>query len=68
MEKMLQWISPLNPQQRHQDIKSERLEGTGGWFLENPDFQKWCNSQNEESSMSIFACYGIPGAGKSIIW
>ncbi|KAI5790902.1 hypothetical protein FPQ18DRAFT_260493 [Pyronema domesticum] len=67
MEKMLQWISPLNPQQRHQDIKSERLEGTGGWFLENPDFQKWCNSQNEESSMSIFACYGIPGAGKSII-
>ncbi|CCX34329.1 Protein of unknown function [Pyronema omphalodes CBS 100304] len=30
---ILRWVSPLEPQLRHQDVKSKRLGTTGNWFL-----------------------------------
>jgi hypothetical protein len=47
---MLQWISPLDPQERHDDIKSKRLDGTGDWFLKKPEFIDWCNESHGEHS------------------
>jgi hypothetical protein len=61
-------ISPLEPHKRHQDILQKRLEGTGDWFLLQPEFQKWSGESDDDSNGSILACSGIPGAGKSVIW
>jgi len=32
-ENML-WLSPLDPVRRHQDVRIDRLDGVGNWFLE----------------------------------
>ncbi|CCX34027.1 Similar to Ankyrin repeat domain-containing protein 50; acc. no. Q9ULJ7 [Pyronema omphalodes CBS 100304] len=64
MESLLQWISPLEPQTRHQDVRSKRLPNTGNWFLDSETFRKWRDNSEE---VNIFVCYGIPGAGKTII-
>jgi hypothetical protein len=66
---MLQWILPLEPHKRHQDIKSKRLNGTGRWFLETAEYEKWCNSDDsvDDGISPVLGCYGIPGAGKSVM-
>jgi hypothetical protein len=64
----VQWISPLKPHKRHHDIKAKRLKGTGSWFLETPEFERWCNGDSTVGGFSpLFACYGISGAGKSVM-
>ncbi|KAI5786671.1 ankyrin repeat-containing domain protein [Pyronema domesticum] len=50
LEKIIEWISPLDPQKRHDDIKSKRLHGTGAWFLKKPEFIDWCNESQGEHS------------------
>ncbi|KAI5816218.1 hypothetical protein BZA77DRAFT_264583, partial [Pyronema omphalodes] len=64
MESLLQWISPLEPQTRHQDVRSKRLESIGNWLLESEIFQNW---RDDSDGVNIFGCYGIPGAGKTFI-
>ncbi|KAI5816856.1 hypothetical protein BZA77DRAFT_343876 [Pyronema omphalodes] len=64
MESLLQWISPLKPQKRHQDIRSKRLQNTGNWFLDSEIFRNWRDDFHE---VNIFGCYGMPGAGKTFI-
>jgi hypothetical protein len=65
----MQWISPLEPCKRHEDIKSKWLKDTGNWFLESTDFKAWCDGDVSIKNFNpILACYGIPGAGKSIMW
>ncbi|KAI5785379.1 hypothetical protein FPQ18DRAFT_86745 [Pyronema domesticum] len=69
MRQIMSWISPLVPHKRHQDIRQNRLEGTGKWFLLKPEFQKWSDSESDDgiSSSHVLVCSGIPGAGKSVI-
>jgi hypothetical protein len=64
MEDLLKWISPLEPQIRHQDIRSKRFGNTGNWFLELEEFQKW---RNDDVGTVVFGAYGIPGAGKTVM-
>ncbi|KAF8541995.1 ankyrin repeat-containing domain protein [Trichophaea hybrida] len=65
IEKLLRWLSPLEPQKRHQDIRQQRLENTGEWLLEMTEFRAWRDGQ--ERHKSVIVCYGIPGAGKTVI-
>ncbi|CCX12078.1 Similar to hypothetical protein AOL_s00075g147 [Arthrobotrys oligospora ATCC 24927]; acc. no. EGX50721 [Pyronema omphalodes CBS 100304] len=46
------WLSKIDPQKRHQDIRLKRMEGTGEWFLRTERFQQWLNFDrgNEEIS------------------
>ncbi|KAI5782133.1 hypothetical protein FPQ18DRAFT_132404 [Pyronema domesticum] len=68
LEKIIQSISPLEPHERHYDIKSKRLENTGGLFLQTDELQTWRNTNPMQQGFSpICCCYGIPGAGKSIM-
>jgi hypothetical protein len=66
LEKIIQWISPLENQKRHQDICLKRLANTGDWFIEPATFQKWRDSEGPEAK-KILCCYAIPGAGKAFI-
>jgi len=61
-----EWLSPLQPDKRHQDVKSGRLDGVGEWVLRRSEFESWCRSQNV-SVNPILLCYGGQGVGKTYI-
>ncbi|KAJ7132644.1 ankyrin repeat-containing domain protein [Mycena filopes] len=60
--RLIEWLSPINFFLRHADVSQTRQAGTGKWLLAHPDFQKW-----ESGSAGTLWCYGIPGAGKTIL-
>ena len=43
---ILQWLSPLEPQQRHQGVRVDRLDGIGHWVLETSEFRKWGGAED----------------------
>ena len=67
--KILAWLSPLEPQVRHQDICDQRVDGIGSWLLETKEFRSWYNGgENGEIDGAVLFCNGNPGVGKSYIW
>jgi len=66
--KILAWLSPLDPQVRHQDICSQRVDSIGDWLLETKEFRDWYSGTEEEGfDHAALFCYGDPGVGKSYI-
>jgi len=65
---ILAWLSPLEPQVRHRDIASRRVNSIGAWVLETEEFKRWYKGSKEDGSYhpTLF-CGGNPGAGKSYI-
>ena len=63
---ILRWLSPLEPQQRHHGVRTDRLDGVGNWVLETNEFRKWCDKKDGCVSPVLF-CYGNPGVGKTYI-
>ena len=61
---ILQWLSPLDPQKRHQDVRTKRLAGLGNWVLETSEFRKWRDAEDGCVDQVLF-CYGGPGVGKT---
>ncbi|KAF8460116.1 hypothetical protein BDZ91DRAFT_740044 [Kalaharituber pfeilii] len=59
-EKLLAWLSPLEPQKRHQDIKATRIENTGNWILHSSQFQSWVKGETSDRSGEVLGCYGEP--------
>ncbi|KAF8463337.1 hypothetical protein BDZ91DRAFT_313299 [Kalaharituber pfeilii] len=39
MEKLLTWLSPLEPQKRHQAVQASRVKDTGNWLLQSEQFR-----------------------------
>ncbi|RPA88511.1 hypothetical protein L873DRAFT_1115821, partial [Choiromyces venosus 120613-1] len=65
-EKILKWLSPLEPHQRHQHVRSERLDGVGDWLLETEEFLKWSGPKTENGcDHAVLFCSGNPGVGKT---
>ncbi|KAJ7250216.1 hypothetical protein C8J57DRAFT_1667758 [Mycena rebaudengoi] len=42
-KKIIEWMSPLNFFLRHDDISCARQAGTGGWLLEDTQFEDWAS-------------------------
>ena len=61
---ILEWLSPLKPHLRHQDVRTRRMDGVGDWFLRTDDFINWRDGEGG-SSMAILFCSAAPGAGKT---
>lgn len=40
-QELLTWLSTLDFKPRQSDVLGKRLEGTGKWFLEHPQFRRW---------------------------
>jgi hypothetical protein len=55
------WISKIPYAQHHMSTRNGRLEGTGRWLLDDPQFIEWRKS----SSSSMLWIHGLPGSGKS---
>ena len=70
---LLKMLTQLEPLKRHQDVKLPRSQGTGLWLLNLESFIEWQNTNTNtitntgEESGHVFCCYGIPGAGKTVI-
>jgi len=63
---ILQWLSPLEPQQRHQGVRVDRLDSVGNWVLETTGLRKW--SYREDGCVDpVLFCYGNPGVGKTYL-
>ena len=66
--KILEFLTPLEPLKRHQDVKLVRHQNASTWFLRLESFRRWQDtSHSSEENGRVFCCYGIPGAGKTVI-
>ena len=60
------WLSPLNPEYRHQDVRANRLDGMGNWVLETNEFREWSSGEDGYRGRVLF-CSGGPGVGKTYL-
>jgi len=63
---IMQWLSPLEPQQRHQGVRANRLGGVGNWVLETSEFRNWRDAEDGCVERVLF-CSGNPGVGKTYV-
>ena len=63
---ILQWLSPLEPQQRHRGVQIDRLNSVGSWVLETSEFRKWMDGEDGCVEPVLFV-YGNPGVGKTYV-
>ena len=63
---ILQWLSPLEPQKRHQGVQTNRLDGIGNWVLETNKFRRWSGAEGGCDEQVLF-CGGNPGVGKTYL-
>lgn len=63
---ILEWLSPLEPRVRHQDVRTSRLDRVGGWLLQSEEFINWRDGKGE-TDRGILFCSGAPGAGKTYL-
>jgi len=63
---IMKWLSPLDPRGRHQDVRSDRLDGVGDWLLETNEFREWRSNESGGEKAVLF-CYGGPGVGKTYL-
>lgn len=76
MQKLLELLSPLESPKRHQDMRAKRYPDTGAWLLQHKRFRFWKDCARARPSLVgtarqgnlAMCCYGMPGAGKTIIW
>ena len=64
--RILRWLSPLEPRERHQDVRIRRLDGVGDWLLQMSEYANWRDSE-DGSEKAIFFCSGDPGVGKTYL-
>jgi len=63
---ILRWLSPLEPNNRHQSVRTERFGGVGDWFLETGEFREWRDGSGGADGAVLF-CSGNPGVGKTYL-
>ena len=66
---ILAWLSPLEPQIRHHDIRTRRIDQVGDWLLQTEEYRSWFGGMTggKKSNGSALFCYGDPGVGKTYI-
>jgi len=60
------WLSPLQPNNRHQDVRAERFDGIGDWALETKEFRERRSGAGGADKAVLF-CPGNPGVGKTYL-
>jgi len=63
---IMRWLSPLEPNNRHQGVRTDRFDGVGDWLLETREFREWRGSEGEADRAVLF-CTGNPGVGKTYL-
>jgi len=65
-EQIMRWLSPLEPNNRHHDVRTDRFDGVGEWFLEKSEFREWRDCEGGADKAVLF-CSGNPGVGKTYL-
>jgi len=63
---IMRWLSPLEPNNRHQGVRNDRLDGVGDWLLETGEWREWRASVGGVDNAVLF-CSGNPGVGKTYL-
>ena len=63
---VLEWLSPLEPRERHQTIGMDRMPGVGDWLLLTYEFTQWYQGGDETAKPVLFY-YGDPGVRKTYL-
>jgi len=63
---ILRWLSPLQPNNRHQGVRNDRFDGVGDWLLETSAFCEW-RSIDGGADKAVLFCSGNPGVGKTYL-
>ena len=63
---IMRWLSPLEPNKRHQGVRTDRFSGIGDWILETSEFREWRGSEDGGDKAILF-CSGNPGVGKTYL-
>jgi len=64
--RIMRWLSPLEPNNRHQSVRNDRFDGVGDWFLETREFREWRGSEGGSDKAVLFGS-GNPGVGKTYL-
>jgi hypothetical protein len=56
------WLNPPEPSVNFAKAQATRYEGTGMWFLDNNNFQRW-----KLGKCQYLWLHGIPGCGKTVL-
>ena len=48
------WLSPLEPNTRHQKIRAKRFDGVGDWLLETREWREWRGSDGGNDRAVLF--------------
>jgi len=62
---IMKWLSPLDPGGRHQDVRTDRLDGVGNWLLGTSEFREWRSGGGADKA--VLFCHGDPGVGKTYL-
>ena len=63
---IMRWLSPLEPNNRHQSVRIDRFGGVGDWLLETSEFREWREGEGGADKALLF-CSGNPGVGKTYL-
>ena len=63
---IMRWLSPLEPNKRHQGVRNDRFDGVGDWLLETSQFREWRGGEGGADKALLF-CSGNPGVGKTYL-
>ena len=63
---IMRWLSPLEPEDRHHGVRTDRFDGVGDWLLETTEFRKWRGGEGGDHKAVLF-CSGNPGVGKTYL-
>ena len=63
---IMRWLSPLEPNNRHRDVRSDRFDGVAEWLLETKEFREWRSGGGGADNAVLF-CSGNPGVGKTFL-
>ena len=64
LDEILNWLSPLDMNRTHQSISDRAQPGSGKWFLNSEPYVNWSSSDGD---IDPLWCWGIPGAGKTVL-
>jgi len=64
--KVMTWLSPLEPDNRHNSLRADRFAGVGDWLLATGGFREWSGGEGGADKAVLF-CSGDPGVGKTYL-
>ena len=63
---IMNWLSPLEPGNRHDTVRTERFESVGNWVFETTEFREWRRGEGG-AEMAVFFWSGHPGVDKTYL-